>query len=101
MDLSKTPLNTLVLELIKLKTHVFYEPNAILYEEKTEDYGAISNQRTRWLGGQIYLFRKNFFRLIGLGIKQVRIGTVDYAFNLFKIGNYTYDFFYRCWLMFF
>lgn len=76
---------TFLLELIKLKTHVFYEPNAILYEEKTEDYGAISNQRTRWLGGQIYLFRKNFFRLIGLGMKQIRIDPVDYAFTLFKI----------------
>lgn len=76
---------TFFLELLNLKTHVFYEPNAVLFEEKTESYKAITHQRTRWIGGQFYLLRRNFFRLIWLGIRQFRFDPIDYAITLLKI----------------
>jgi cellulose synthase/poly-beta-1,6-N-acetylglucosamine synthase-like glycosyltransferase len=76
---------TFFLELIKLKTHVFYEPRAVLYEEKTESYEAITQQRTRWIGGQFYLWRKNFLKLVGMGLKELRLDPIDYAITLFKM----------------
>jgi|GEM_PF-2025948 cellulose synthase/poly-beta-1,6-N-acetylglucosamine synthase-like glycosyltransferase len=76
---------TFLIELIKLKTFIFYEPSAILYEEKTESYEGITSQRTRWIGGQYYLWRKYFFKLIFWGITQFRLDPIDYAITLFKI----------------
>jgi len=75
---------TFFIELIKMKTHIFYEPQAVVYEEKTQSYRAISQQRTRWLSGQLYLFKNNFWKLIAAGITQRRWEPVDYALTLLK-----------------
>lgn len=76
---------TFLLELIKRRVHVFFEPEALLYEEKTASYQAISQQRTRWIGGQFYLCRKNFLPLLRLAKRQHRFEPVDYALTLAKI----------------
>ncbi len=76
---------TFFLELLKLRAHVFYEPNAVLFEEKTESYQAITQQRTRWISGQFYLLKHNFLKLLWLGIRQMRFDPIDYAITLFKI----------------
>ncbi|MBN2013133.1 glycosyltransferase family 2 protein [candidate division KSB1 bacterium] len=76
---------TFLIELIKRNVAIFFEPNAILFEEKTDSFQSIQNQRVRWIGGQIYLCRHNFFRLIRMGIQQLRLAPIDYAFTLSKI----------------
>ena len=76
---------TFYIELLKSGVHVFYEPEAVLFDEKTESYQGISHQRTRWMSGQFYLCRKYFFKLITLGIQQFRFDPIDYAFTLLKI----------------
>ncbi|MFZ5516239.1 MAG: glycosyltransferase family 2 protein [Candidatus Zhuqueibacterota bacterium] len=76
---------TFFLELLKMNIHVFYEPEAILFEEKTESYQAITQQRTRWIGGQFYLFKHNFFKLLRLGLQRRQWDPIDYAITLFKI----------------
>lgn len=91
---------TFYLELLKLKTHVFYEPEAILYEEKTESYHAIAGQRTRWIGGQFYLLKHNFFRLLWLGVRQMRIDPIDYAITLFKIPRSLHILGLSFWIVF-
>jgi len=76
---------TFFLELLKLNVHVVYEPEAVLFEEKTESYQAITQQRTRWIGGQFYLFKHNFFKLLKLGMQRRQWDPIDYAITLFKI----------------
>lgn len=75
---------TFFLELLRLGVVVCYEPNAVLFEEKTASYGGVRRQRQRWIGGQVYLWRKNFFRLLFRGLKQGAWHPVDYALTLSK-----------------
>ncbi|RMG76291.1 MAG: hypothetical protein D6707_12480, partial [Bacteroidetes bacterium] len=72
-------------ELIKLNTQIFYEPCAMLFEEKTDTYHGIARQRLRWIGGQFYLFRRYFLQLCLDSLKQRKLTPIDFAFSLFKI----------------
>jgi len=98
----KSPVHdkTFYLRLLEDEQSVIFEPSAVLYEEKTDTFENVSTQRTRWLGGQIYLARKYFIHLIRLGIKQRSLDPIDYAITLAKIPRALHVLGLSFWIVF-
>jgi cellulose synthase/poly-beta-1,6-N-acetylglucosamine synthase-like glycosyltransferase len=49
------------LKLLRRGERICYAPDALIYDEKTQEGGNFQNQRKRWLGAQ-FLFLKAHFK---------------------------------------
>ena len=61
---------------------VAWWPEAVAYDEKLTSIRDISSQRSRWLAGDIQVFRKYFFRLLAGGIRRADFHRLEQALYL-------------------
>lgn len=74
-----------LLEMMLLKDNqlIEYLPDAIVYDEKVASSKVFGKQRTRWIGAQLYFFRKHFID----GLKQLFAkGNINYFDKCFQMA---------------
>lgn len=73
-----------LIEMLLLKNgHVIeYLPDAQVYDEKVPNSAVFGKQRTRWIGAQLYFFRKYFIDGLKHLILQGRINYFDKCFQM-------------------
>lgn len=63
------------LKLLSQKEVIHYAPNALVYDEKTQEGTNFQNQRKRWLSAQLLFLRTHFWPALKALFKQ---GNIDY-----------------------
>lgn len=74
----------LMVGLLSRGVRTIFNPNATLYEEKTDDPQALHAQRTRWLGVQYYIALTYGKKLLVTGLKKMQWSPIDYAITLMR-----------------
>ncbi|MBF8267063.1 MAG: glycosyl transferase family 2 [Dehalococcoidia bacterium] len=64
---------------------VAWWPEAVAYDEKLTSMKDMSSQRSRWLAGDIQVFRKYFFRLLARGIRRADFHRLEQALYLSRL----------------
>jgi cellulose synthase/poly-beta-1,6-N-acetylglucosamine synthase-like glycosyltransferase len=72
----------LTCEIVLAGGRVHYVWNAVLYDEKPVDLRASRAQRTRWLHGHYWAFRRYFGRLLAATIRRRKLAALDLALHL-------------------
>lgn len=77
--------NLLIQLLLAFKDlNLRYCPDAILFDEKTNDAKAFGRQRIRWFGNQYYNAIHWSVPLLLASLKQIRLRYIDYAITLWR-----------------